>query len=193
MENLVIKHKVFDSICSINKHAFSGLYKDKKYYIYCFEPKSELFKQYLFSFKKISSSGVKSPKLFLVDKKNGYIVREFIDGILMSEYLSQNDMTETLFEKLFKNAYLAKLSHISLNYEIDKWMLYENELYYLSPEFDSYSKEIDLVDRYLKLWFNTKEKYEFLTKNGISFDKKHIKDEYSINKEMVLTVCKYYR
>ena len=193
MENLIIKHKVFSDISELKEGVFLGSFKDKQYLIYHFEPKSERFKQYLFSFKKIASTGVKSPKLFIIDKKNGYIVREYIDGVLMSNYLAENDMTDSMFELLFKNAYLAKLSHVTLNYQIDKWMLYQNELFYLSPEFDTFQKENDLVDHYLRLWFNTKEKAEFLAKNGISFDKKRIKDEYSTNKELVLIVCKYYR
>ena len=57
----------------------------------------------------------------------------------------------------------------------------------------SISKEKDLVEKYIRLWFNTKETASFMKENGLSFDSGRIKNEYEVNKQIVLMTCKYYR
>ena len=82
---------------------------------------------------------------------------------------------------------------MTLNYEPEKWMLVNNELYYLSLMTIRYQKPKDLVDRYIRLWFNTNELAKYLKDLGKNYDKSRIKNDFSTNKEIVLMTCKYYR
>ena len=193
MENLKIRHKEFKNVQELDSGLFKGEFKDKIYEIRNFIPKSEDFFEMEYSIKRINNSGVKSPKLFVSDSKTGYLVRSYLEGESLAEYMAHDELTDDMYEQLFKNAYLAKLSQITLNYEPDKWILIDGVLYYTYPHAINYVKEKDLADHYIRLWFNTKERAEFLRKKGINVVKNDIKDEYFINKEIVLTVCKYYR
>ncbi len=193
MEIVKIKHREFSIIQIISDNSFIAERKNKKFFVRKFTPKTQEGEEVSYAVEKISMSGVKSPKLYWIDKKAGYIVSEYLEGQLMSEYLGQNDMSESLYEKLFNNAYLAKRANITLDYEPDKWMIVNNELYYIYPMFIIYKKEKDLTERYIRLWFNTKELAKFLSEKNVFYDKNRIKDEYSTNKQIVLMVCKYYR
>lgn len=193
MESLKIKHRTFEIVESVSKDTFIGVRKNKKYFIRQFTPKTQESMELTYAMRKISTSGVKSPKLYWIDEKNGYAVSEYLEGENMCEYLSKNDMDDKLFEQLFLAAYLAKINRMTLDYSPDKWMNVSGTLYYIYPMFIIYQKEKDLVDRYMKLWFNTKELAKFMNEKGIFYDKSRVKDEYSANKEMVLTICKYYR
>ena len=82
---------------------------------------------------------------------------------------------------------------MTLDYEPDKWMLVDGKLYYIYPSFIMYSKEKDLADKYIRLWFNTKELANYLAKLGVFYDKSRLKEDFQTNKQIVLTVCKYYR
>ena len=146
-----------------------------------------------YSVRKLSTSGVKTPKLYLIDDKNGYVVSEYVEAQLASDYLSENDFTEKHYENLFRTAYFARLSNLTLDYKPDKWMIKGDELIYLSPMTIRYQKEKDLVDHYIRLWFNTNELASFLGKLGKNYDKSRIKNDFSTNKEIVLMTCKYYR
>ena len=193
METVKIKHKEYQITQIISDDKYIGSYKDKKYLLRKFDYSSEEGKALLYNIKKLINNGVKVPKLIAVDKKAGFLVSEYIDGISAMEYLSKQDFSEDLFDQLFKINHMAKSGRMTLNYSPDKWIIREGDLYYVYPWFINYNPKEELSEKYLKLYFNTKELAEFLDKNGVFYDKSRIKDEYSTNKEMVLMTVKYYR
>lgn len=193
METIKIKHKEYQITQIISDDKYIGSYKDKKYLLRKFDYSSEEGKALLYNIKKLINNGVKVPKLIAVDKKVGFLVSEFIEGITAMEYLSKQDFSEDLFDQLFKINHMAKSGRMTLNYSPDKWIIREGELYYVYPWFINYNPKEELSEKYLKLYFNTKELAEFLNENDVFYDKSRIKDEYSTNKEMVLMTVKYYR
>ena len=193
METIVIKHRTFEIIERLSLDNFIVERKGKQYFVRQFTPKTQEGKELAYALKKLSTSGVKTPKLYYLDERNGFAVTEIIMGEKMSEYLSHDDMSDELFEQLFKNAYSAKMNRMTLDYEPEWWTLVDNTLYYMRPLFINYQKEKDLADHYIRLWFNTHELAKYLGKLHISYDKTRIKDEYSTNKQIVLTVLKHYR
>lgn len=193
MDIVRIKHRNFTLEKEINNHSFLLTYKDKKYFVRKFNPKSDEGKELVYCAQQLKLSGVKTPKLCWIDKKSGYIVSEFIDGELASVSFSKQDFEEWVYEKLFLSASFAKMSKMTLDYSPDKWMIKDGELYYVYPLYIRYQKEKDLVEKYIRLWFNTKETSSFMKENGLSFDSSRIKKEYEVNKQIVLMTCKYYR
>lgn len=193
MEKVTIKHKEFEVVDRKGDHSFVAKFKDKLYFVNCYTPKSDEFKGAIDAVKKIKLSGVASPKLCLIDKKQGYIVREYIEGEYVSDVLAKEDLKESVYEQLFKNAYYAKINKMTLNYEPDKWMICNDKLVYVFPLYIIYKKEKDLVERYLRLWFMSEELNNFLKEKGIELDKMRIKKEAETNKEIILMTCKYYK
>ena len=193
MDTIKIKHREFTKVKDINENQFVGLFKNKQYMVYHFDPSSEEGKKYVYFLNRITNTGIRTPKLYWLDKKQGYAVREYLEGEYAYEYMGYDDLSDDLYKDLFFNAYMAKMSHMTLNYNPDNWMIVGNNLYYMIDEFIIYEKSKDLVDHYIRLWFNTKELAKFLENNGVSYDKLRIKDEYSTNKNIVLTTCKFYR
>lgn len=193
MESIKIKHRLFEIVEQRSETSFIATFKNKKYFINKYEPHTEAGDELSYSVSRIKSSGIKAPKLFIRDRKNGYVVREFIEGQSVMSLIAEKDLDEEIYRQLFVNAYMAKLNRMTLNYEIDKWILKDGELYYVYPHFIIYDEEKDLLKRYLRLWFNTKELIQFLDKHDLSFDKTRLKDEYTTNKEIVLMTIKHYR
>lgn len=193
METIKIKHRTFEIIERLFLDNFIVERKGKQYFVRQFDPKSQEGKELAYCLKNLSTSGVKIPKLHYLDDRNGFAVSEIIIGEKMSDYLSHSDMSEELFEQLFRNAYFAKVHSMTLDYDPEWWTLVNNTLYYTRPIFIKFQKEKDLADHYIRLWFNTHELAKYLAKLGISYDKSRIKDEYSTNKQVVLTVLKHYR
>ena len=133
MEIIRIKHRDFVKENEINGHSFICSYKEKQYFIRKFDYKTNEGKELIYCLKQLKLSGVKVPKLFWVDKKAGYIVTEFIDGELASNYFSKQDFEEWVYEKLFISASYAKMNKMTLDYSPDKWMIKDGELYYIYP------------------------------------------------------------
>ena len=72
-------------------------------------------------------------------------------------------------------------------------MLVDDRLIYVGTYCEKYDPRFDFTKGKMREWFMTKELAAFYEKNGVLFDKKRLKDEFSANKEMVLMTCKYYQ
>lgn len=193
MEILKIKFRKFEVIEHQSDDVLIARHGKKTYQITKFDSKSDEGKELAYQINRVSTCGVKVPKLYILDKRNGYIVKEYVIGETIMEMIAKNNLDEKVFEQLFQNAYLAKINRITLNYEPDKWLYSDGVLYYTYPYFIIYNEEKDLVKRYLRLWFPTKELQTFLKNNGLEIDKNRMKEEYAVNKEIVLMICKYYK
>lgn len=193
MNTIKIKHRDFEIIREFDENTFIANFKNKQYLIWKFEPKTREGDMFTYSLKRIDTSPIASPKLKFIDKKFGYAVREYLECELVIDLLSREDISEELLNQLFKNAYFARSSSMTIDYSPNKWGIKDGRLFYLGATFIPYIKEQDLVDKYLRLWFNTRELAEFMKNNGVFYDKKRIVDEYSVNKQIVLMACKYYR
>lgn len=193
MNQIKIKHRLFENVVEMEENVFSATYKGKKYTLLKFEPYTTDGDEICFSCKRIFSAGIKAPKLKWIDKKLGYIVREYVEGESVMDLIMKDNLSEEIYKQLFLNAYLAKMNGMTLNYEPDKWLFANGVLYYVYPHFIIYNEAKDLVKSYLRLWFITKELLQFASKLGLEFDKTRMKDEYTTNKEIVLMTCKYYK
>ena len=193
MSEIKIKHRIFEKIKDLSEDSFLATNKGQEYEVFKFDYKTEAGDALMYALNRIKNSGVKAPKLFWIDKKAGYAVREYIEGRSALDLLSKENLSEDLYNQLFKNEYLAKINGMTLNYEPDKWIIKDNTLYYILPQFIIYNEEKDLVKKYLRLWFPTKDLAQYLANRNLSFDKTRLKEELATNKELVLLVCKYYK
>ena len=193
MSEIKIKHRIFEKVRDLSDESFVATYKGKEYEVFKFDYKTEAGDALMYALNRLKNSGVKAPKLFWIDKKAGYAVREYLEGENVLKLLSKENLSEDLYKQLFLNEYYAKVSGMTINYEPDKWIIKDNTLYYMLPQFIVYSEDKDLVKKYIRLWFPTKELAQYLEKHNLSFDRARLKEELATNKELVLLVCKYYK
>ncbi len=193
METIKIKHRLFTVIQALPDNFFLLERKNKRYLAEKFDPHSIEGKETSYAYSKLKYSGVSSPSIYLIDDRNGYAVREYVEGEKVSEILAREDLSENIIEQLFNNAYLARNSQITLNYEPDYWIIVNEKLIYTYPMVIKFNKQKDLVEKYIRLWFNTVELRQYLSKLNINFDKSRVKQENLVNKEIVLMTCKYYK
>lgn len=188
MENIKIKRKEFEVLEIVSKDTFKGSYKNKTYFIKKYNPDSEKFRM----LRKIYKSNISLPKIERLDKKSGFVAFEWLDGQLVSDYILEHDFDENIYKQIFKNSYSARVAGLNLDYSLDKWMLYNDTLFYVSEYCEKYDPKNDFTKWKMREWFFTKELADFYRNKGILFDKNRIKGEFSANKEMVLMTCKYY-
>ena len=188
MENIKIKHKEFEVLEIVSKDTFKGSYKNKTYLIKKYEPDSVE----LDMLKKLMKTTVSMPKIFKLDKKTGYVALEDVQGVLMSDYILENDFNENIYKQIFRQSYNARVAGLNLDYSLDQWLLSNDTLYYVGGYCEKYNPKNDFTKWKLREWFFTKELAQFYKNIGVLFDKKRIKEEFSVNKEMVLMTCKYY-
>ena len=192
MEKIVIKHKEFEILELISNNMSKCSYKNKTYLLIKLDVNDSFYRDNLSQIVKLCRSAVKQPKLFLMDKKQGYVVREFLNGTSLFDYILDNDFNESIYKQVFTAAYYARIPGLNLNFDLKSWLLVGNELYYVDLFSEKYIREKDFTKTEIRKWFLSDELAKYYEKNGVIFDKTRIKNEYSVNKEMVLMTCKYY-
>lgn len=192
MDKIVAKHREFEIIEIISNNIFKCSYKNKTYIISKLDINDSEYKEKLFELSKLCHSGVLQPKLKFIDKKQGYIVREYVEGVSLFDYILDHDFDESIYKQVFYNSYCARIFGINLCFNLKSWILVGDDLYYNDLYCEKYKKENDFTKSEIRKWFLSKELAKYYENNGVLIDKSRIKLEYEVNKEMVLMTCKYY-
>ena len=193
MDILRIRHRDFEIIEIISNNAYKCSFKGKIYFVKQYNLQNSESESNFHNFIRIARSSINTARLRWVDKKQGYVVTDYIEGVTVFDYISDHDFNEIIYREIFLNSYMAKVSRMALDYSLKSWLIVGNELFYISDYLDFYTPEKDFTKTDLRLWFMSKDLANYYEKNGILFDKSRLKQEYEVNKEMVLMTCKYYQ
>ena len=192
MKCITIKRKEFEIVEIIKNNSFKCSFKDKFYFVKHYNMKKSSEESKFNNCLKLNKSAVNFPRIFLSDKRSGYIAFEYLDGVLLSDYILENDFDENIYRQVFMNSYMAKAIRLQLDFSLDQWMMVKSTLFYVGDYCESYQPEKDFTKTQIREWFLSKELVKFYENKGILFDKSRVKDDYAVNKEMVLMTCKYY-
>ena len=192
MNTLKIKHKEYDVIELISNNIYKCSLKNKTYIISKLDVNDINYREILFMINKLKNSGVSQPKIFAIDKKQGYVVREYLEGTSLFDYILDSDFDENIYKQVYLNSYYARAAGINLDFNLKAWTLVDNKLYYTSLYCEKYDQNNDFTKKMVRQWFLSDELAKYYEKNGVLLDKSRIKDENTVNKEMVLMTCKYY-
>ena len=192
MEEIKIGFKNYKVISSLSDDSFIVENKNKKYLIRDLHGNLKEFYHIIDSYKRFLNTGIKHPKVKGKDKKRGLLLIEYIDGRNVMEMLIEKDLPEIIYEKIFFLAYMARVEHKALNFNPSLYVFDGKEIYYMNEELYEFNDETKFINKGIRLWFYTKEFVELLKEKGLESDKSRIKEDYAINKQIVLMTCKYY-
>lgn len=193
MDNFKIKKKEFQTISQINEKRFNVTFKKKDYCLIKFENLKDM-NTYLESVKMFKNSGILHALPRFKDKKQFIVVEDYLQGKNVLDLLLEKDLEDVLYEQLFKMNLLARMVHINLEYNPDNFIFTdEKKLYYISTKIERYNDDTCLTKKYIRLWFYTKELLTYLNDKGIEGDENRLKEDFVINREVVLKTVKYYR
>lgn len=190
MEKLLIHKKEYEIISLLKEGEFSKSYKchlkGKLFFIKVFNDESS-FKADLANYKTLKKYGIRNPKLIKALPKEKTLIYQFIDGENALVKLSQGDLDEIYYTELFEQYRFARFSKIELNYLPENFVLYKNQLYYLSHDFMPQNKDKNLENYGIYFWFYSNELAEHLKEHNLPVDKKRILSKGEVNKKIVLT------
>lgn len=189
MEVFEVKHKQYEIVSllkeDVTHKTYLTKYKDRNFVIKTFSSfmtYSEMLSQYL----QLKKYGIKMPKLIKKDKKYLNLVFEYIPGENMLQVVSKNDVDEKTLDQLFNMYRFARFSKIDIDYMPENFVLYNNELYYMSYFYGPSNSQKNLENYGIRYWIYTKELAEHLLEKGFEVDKKRILSNAEANKKIVL-------
>lgn len=193
MEIIEVKKKSYKVVEEVNSYTFLVSDDNKEYLVYNFDQNIDGFKDFKFANKRLKASNVTIPAVYVIDKKNHRFLVEYINGDTVFDTLTKQDLDEKIIELCFNQNYRARINRMRLDFDPINFKYVDGKLYYLPFTFTEYSREADFTQKELRLWFYTNDFKELLISKGLPVDKSRLKNEYERNKEIVLTVVKYFK
>ena len=188
---IIYKKKIIEIIEQLGEKSYRVTFKGKTYFMKKFDNRNE-FINYIDCSKYLKNCGVLLPKIYFKDKKQLFVLSEFIEGENPLLYLSKGPLDEVYYKSIFNIAFRSKIEGINLNFSPENFKLKNGKLVYLNIQFEKYSEDRNFVNHYVKLWFHTKELVEHLKERNLPIECIKLKEEYETNKELVLATIKYY-
>ena len=193
MEPVIIKKKEYTPIEELGENLLLAERDGVKYVIRYLGIKTQAFSDFKYASKRMKASNVSSPKVYIIDKKTGCAVMQYIDGKTMFDELLDHDFDDNIYQQLFDINWMARKSMLQLDFNPRNFRIENGRIYYIPFTFTLYKKSNDFVEKDLRLWFYTKEFEKLLIDEGILLQKSRLLPDYELNKKIVLTVVKYYR
>lgn len=193
-EIIEIKRKEFVVLSSLSENQKIVERKGKTYLMVDYSSNKEAFQQYITSENKLRTSGIRIPKLYLYDKNKMLVVKDYIEGEVVLDLLIKEDLKDEIFEEIFTINFMMKRNKIKLDYDPINFRFYNGKLYYLSDFCKAFDEKSSFEKEGIFLWFYSPDFVTYLSKKGLPVDQKRIsKVPGYLNKQIALTVVKYYR
>ncbi|WP_141138431.1 hypothetical protein, partial [Vibrio sp. V05_P4A8T149] len=108
------------------------------------------------AYRALKRSGIRVPKLLDINVKDNYLVKEFIDGSLVTDLVIQDALPDTCIAQVCYMSTLLKTFGLNIDYFPDNFVLNNDTLYYVDYEINSYDESWDLANWGLYYWANSK-------------------------------------
>lgn len=104
------------------------------------------------SFLLLRDLGIKIPRLQACDRKQLFLLMEYVDGIPASTLLQRGEFCPTYLEQLRRMAKKAEESGFCLDYFPTGFLCREDQLFYVQHECIPWKKELCFSEQYSKYW-----------------------------------------
>lgn len=192
VETIVIKRKEFEILERLGNRSFKISRKGKLYFLKNYEGDRDGFDRFVKNQHRFSISSVPTPKVYMYDKNALIAIVDFIEGESVVDLLIKEELPGAIYEEIFKLDYFARNDKMLLDFKPDNFIWTGKKLVYLPFRFATYKQEDAFATNDIKYWFYTKSFAQYIKSIGKQGNDSRIGNEYAINKEIALTVCKYY-
>lgn len=108
------------------------------------------------AYEILEKSGIKIPKLLDVNIEENYLIKEYIEGDLVTELIVKGALPDLCVEQVCDMSEALKSQGLNIDYFPDNFVLRGGVLYYVDYEHNHYDAKWDLANWGLFYWANTK-------------------------------------
>ena len=107
-------------------------------------------------YQRLLKAGIRIPKLIDVDIEKEIIIKEYIEGDVISDLLKEEKKVDEYFPQLKEMAKLAKEAGLNIDYYPTNFVVKDGLLYYIDYECNEYMDEWSLDNWGIKYWTTMK-------------------------------------
>lgn len=94
-------------------------------------------------YQTILQTGINIPRMIDVDKKNERIVKEYVEGPMISELVEEGKLDPTYIEQVLTMQELCKKQGINIDYYPTNFIVNNGKIYYIDYECNKYDPKWD--------------------------------------------------
>ena len=113
-------------------------------------------------YDRLQKIGIPMPEMFEVDIENERILKEYIKGDTVFDYVLRNEVKTTFVEQMKKMCGALYAANTNIDYFPTNFVVQEDKLYYIDFECNDYMEEWDFENWGIKYWSQTKELLEYV-------------------------------
>lgn len=113
-------------------------------------------------YERLLEAGIRIPKMIAIDIVAERIVKEFIDGETIFEFVKIGASVEPYFAQVRKMAEQAKAAGLNIDYFPTNFVVQDGLLYYIDYECNDYMDEWSFENWGIKYWSRTPEFEKYL-------------------------------
>ena len=115
-------------------------------------------------YKRLKEIGIPMPEMIEVDMEKERILKEYIKGDTIFDYVLRNEMKPDYVEQVKKMCVDLYAAKPNIDYFPTNFVVQEDQLYYIDYECNDYMEEWNFENWGIKYWSQTKEFLEYVNK-----------------------------
>lgn len=115
-------------------------------------------------YKRLKEIGIPMPEMLEVDIENERILKEYIKGDTVFDYVLRNEVKPTFVEQVKEMCVALYDANTNIDYFPTNFVVQEDKLYYIDYECNNYMEEWNFENWGIKYWSQTKEFLEYVNK-----------------------------
>ncbi len=117
-------------------------------------------------YERLKEIGIPMPKMFEVDMEKERILKEYIKGDTIFDYVLRNEVKPTFVEQVKEMCVVLYDANTNIDYFPTNFVVLEDQLYYIDYECNDYMEEWNFENWGIKYWSQTKEFLEYVNKGN---------------------------
>ena len=113
-------------------------------------------------YKRLKEIGIPMPIMIEVDMEKERILKEYIKGETIYDYVLQNKMKQEYIEQMKIMCKVLYEANTNIDYFPTNFVVQEDQLYYIDYECNDYMEEWNFENWGIKYWSQTKEFLEYV-------------------------------
>ena len=113
-------------------------------------------------YERLKEIGIPMPKMFEVDMEKERILKEYIKGDTIFDYVLRNEVKPTFVEQMKEMCVVLYAANTNIDYFPTNFVVLEDQLYYIDYECNDYMEEWNFENWGIKYWSQTKEFLEYV-------------------------------
>ena len=115
-------------------------------------------------YKRLKEIGIPMPEMLEVDIEKERILKEYIKGDTIFDYVLRNEVKPTFVEQVKEMCVVLYAANTNIDYFPTNFVVQEDKLYYIDYECNDYMEEWNFENWGIKYWSQTKEFLEYVNK-----------------------------